>query len=128
MANFSQAQKVTIRRLLGYSNQDALGINTQSITYLNDVLDRDYDQEFIDQVQTILSSIDNWETSLTTAINSSHITRADVIEFDYSNRVSQIEARGSASLRELAQILGVHLNYDKFSSGSTGKTFSYRSA
>ena len=124
MALFSATQRAKIIRFLGYSNQDTLGSQVQSITVLRDRLDATYTPEFITEVQTVLTGIETVNQQTLESLSKSRIIEADVIKFSYTTQAQMLQQQGMSFVEELASLLGVDVLFNKF---SAPRQISYRS-
>lgn len=115
---FSEIQKVRVKRFLGYSTEDTLGI-VQLAQPLNDRLNADYSPEFIAEVQVILANLIECEEQIIASIAASRIVRADVITFDYGRQAQLLTNYGSSFIKELANLLGVAVRVNKFANSNT---------
>jgi hypothetical protein len=127
MANFTETQKTQVRRLLGYSNVDAMGTQSISVTTLNTRLAQDYDVSFIDAVQLLITNIEEIEAQQKAAIAKSRIVKADVITFDYGSQTRLLTQQGNAYIQELSALIGVGILFNKFSAGAGVSQTSLRS-
>jgi hypothetical protein len=119
MAQFSEGTKTLIRANLGYSNVDTLGDDTISVTLLNDILARDYDVSFINEVQAQLTKIANIDLELDNLVSSSKIKKADVVEFNVVDGASYVYKRGSSVVKYLASLIGIKPLYNRFMGGNS---------
>jgi len=124
VALFSATQRAKIIRFLGYSNQDTLGSQVQSITVLRDRLDATYTPEFITEVQTVLTGIETVNQQTLESLSKSRIIEADVIKFSYTTQAQMLQQQGMSFVEELASLLGVDVLFNKF---SAPRQISYRS-
>ncbi len=126
MATFTDTQKTSIRAYLGYANLDALGQNTLSVTSLNDRLNFDYSSSFISHVNQVLFDLASVDTEKRNSLSKTHLVKADVIEFNYGQKMKTLDQLGSQYVKDLASLIGVPILYNKYSGG--GSKTSYRSA
>ena len=124
VALFTATQRAKIIRFLGYSNQDMLGSQGQSVTVLRDRLDATYTPEFITEVQTVLTGIETVNQQTLESLTKSRIIQADVIKFSYTTQAQMLQQQGTSFVAELASLLGVDVLFNKFSGTSQ---ISYRS-
>jgi hypothetical protein len=123
MANFSETQKTKIRGYLGYTQSNALGSLTIQEQNLNDYLGRDFDTSYITEIQTILTSLDTVNTNITTLLASANIIQADVVKFDNTSGVSNLNERGAKLVRKLASLVGVKVLFNEFKNSTSVSTF-----
>lgn len=122
MATFTEAQKTKIRGYLGYTQSNALGSLSMREQTLNDYLGRDFDASYITEVQTALTSLDNVNTSITSLLASANIIQADVVKFDNTSGVANLNERGSKLVKKLGSLIGVTVLFNEFKSSTSVST------
>lgn len=109
----TQEQKEKFLYKLGY-NQDS---STNTLTDL----DRDYWMISVNRMEEIVNELDSVDLLLVEARSDSMAVKADTTELDFAQHIQHLEHDGSKLLRELASLLGIYINYNKYS-GRGGDT------
>ena len=122
MATFSETQKTKIRGYLGYTQSNALGSLSMQEQTLNDYLGRNFDSSYITEVQTVITSLDSVNTSITSLLASANIIQADVVKFDNTSGVANLNERGSKLVKKLASLIGVRVLFNEFKSSTSVST------
>lgn len=128
MTAFTTTQKTSIRNYLGYGEVDQLGQGGSSVIALNNTLNRtDFDSSYITLIDGILTKLAAVETAMSEMVGKAKLTKADVLEFNYSGNYKHLIAEGTRLTQQLAGNLGVQILRNIFMP-SGGGSISIRSA
>ena len=114
----TQEQKETILYKLGYNHDSAYNAYTD--------LDRDYWTITVNRMDAIVNELDSVDMLLVEARTDSMAVKADTTELDFVQHITHLEREGSKLLRELGSLVGVEIQFNKYSgrSSHTGKSSS----
>jgi hypothetical protein len=117
MPTLTQDQVDQIVLTLGYSSVSKVCELAQ--------LSEPYSQVTIDRVDALLLGLAALDQKLVDATADSMAVGVGQLNLNYAQHVAHLKSEGSRSLRELSQILGVRLAYNKYAGASTISIRSY---
>ena len=105
MAALTQSQKDQIEMILGYASAPNI---------LTTELDDDYNDAVSDRVAAILTQLATIDTQLQDARTDSMAMAVGNLKLSYSQHVAHLKSEGSRHLKELSNLVGVAIVFDKY--------------
>lgn len=117
MNQFTQAEIELIERVTGHS------IYTDVI---REQLSSEYTETVIETAKTILADLSNIDLLIKDALSYSFVLENRQSKLSYSNHIKHLKSEGTRLLNELAHILKISVNYNKYTGTSYNRnTVSY---
>ncbi len=108
MALFSTEEKYRVARVLGYPEFDRLNEAVEV------ALDKIIDQGRYTRAIQIMDLLDTFDERILQSASKGNVIKVDTIELDYSKGLMQIKNEASRLLMELAWLLGLGIQFNKF--------------
>lgn len=108
MALFSIEEKYRVARILGYPEFDRLNEAVEI------ALDKIIDQGRYTRAIQIMNLLDTFDERILQSASKGNVIKVDTIELDYSKGLMQIKSEASRLLLELAWLLGLDIQFNKF--------------
>lgn len=110
MAQFTSSQVEKLEMALGYTTSHTM------YTFTHNQLNSNFTQTVVDRGLAILSQLDNIDTLLSESMDTSYVVESRGSKLSYGAHVKHLKSEASRLLRELANLLDVGINYNKYSS------------
>ncbi|MBD2060503.1 hypothetical protein H6F88_31675 [Oculatella sp. FACHB-28] len=88
-------------------------------------LAQEYTSTTISQVHKLLAQLNHIDTLLNEALETSYVLGSRNAKLSYASHVKHLNSQGSSYLKELANHLGIYINYNKYSKSNKSSTVSY---
>lgn len=88
-------------------------------------LQQEYTSTTISQVNKLLAQLNQVDILLNEALSTSYVEASRSTKLNYAAHVNHLNKQGSSYLKELANHLGVYVNYNKYSKSNKTSTVSY---